>query len=147
MSAPQQRSVLITGCSRNGLGYALAVAFHYAGLRVLATARDPARMVGLKDLGIECLRLDVCNEESIRDCVAQVRQLTKRSGDVEGSLDCLVNNAGGGMSRFFHCLFPGRPRLPALFPADEIACRSLDDCTAIVFTSSWESETQAYARD
>ena len=58
-------------------------------------------MAGLKDLGIECLRLDVCNEESIRDCVAQVRQLTKRSGEGVGNLDCLVNNAGGGMSCSF----------------------------------------------
>ncbi|KAJ9495926.1 hypothetical protein H2202_008447 [Exophiala xenobiotica] len=98
MSTSGQRSVLITGCSQNGLGYALAVAFHHAGLRVFATARDPARMAGLEDLGIECLRLDVCNEESIRACVAQVSLLTRRSGEGEGEgiLDCLVNNAGGG---------------------------------------------------
>ncbi|KAK5384234.1 hypothetical protein LTR20_008625 [Exophiala xenobiotica] len=98
MSTSGQRSVLITGCSQTGLGYALAVAFHHAGLRVFATARDPARMAGLEDLGIECLRLDVCDEESIRACVAQVSLLTRRSGEGEGEgiLDCLVNNAGGG---------------------------------------------------
>jgi NAD(P)-dependent dehydrogenase (short-subunit alcohol dehydrogenase family) len=104
MSTSRQRSVLITGCSQNGLGYALAVAFHHAGLRVFATARDPARMAGLEDLGIECLRLDVCNEESIRACVAQVSLLTKRSGEGEGILDCLFNNAGGGTSP---CSFTG----------------------------------------
>jgi len=86
----QRRSVLITGCSQNGLGYALAVAFHNAGLRVFATARDPARMSGLRDLDVECLKLDVCDEESIRECVKEVKRLT------EGRLDCLVNNAGGG---------------------------------------------------
>ncbi|KAK4939961.1 hypothetical protein LTR10_019813 [Elasticomyces elasticus] len=86
----QGRSVLITGCSRNGLGYALAVAFHNAGLRVFATARDTSRMSGLEDLGIQCLNLDVCDEDSIRECVEEVSKLT------DGSLDCLVNNAGGG---------------------------------------------------
>ncbi|KAI1628199.1 1-acylglycerone phosphate reductase [Exophiala viscosa] len=88
--ADQRRSVLITGCSQNGLGYAMAVAFHNAGLRVFATARDPTRMSGLKDLGIECLKLDVCDEESILECVEEIKRLT------EGGLDCLANNAGGG---------------------------------------------------
>ena len=100
-----KRAVLITGCSQHGLGYALAVAFHNAGFRVFATARNPERMVGLKELGIETLKLDVCDADSIRECVEAVRGLTKRDpsrtnedSDVggEGRLDCLVNNAGGG---------------------------------------------------
>lgn len=62
-------------------------------------------MSGLADLGIECLTLDVCDEQSIRDCVEEVRRLTRREGEEEGRLDCLVNNAGGGMSSFsFTCL-------------------------------------------
>jgi NAD(P)-dependent dehydrogenase (short-subunit alcohol dehydrogenase family) len=82
-------------------------------------------MAGLEDLGIECLRLDVCNEESVRACVAQVSLLTKRSGEgeSEGILDCLVNNAGGGTSPVLSPAFvQGTPRLSALLPADEMAC-------------------------
>ena len=82
MSGPK-RTILITGCSDGGLGAALAVAFHEAGLHVYATARNPARMEQLASLGIETLTLDVQSESSIAACVS------KLSG-----LDILVNNAG-----------------------------------------------------
>ncbi|KIW91794.1 uncharacterized protein Z519_07764 [Cladophialophora bantiana CBS 173.52] len=91
-----RKTVLITGCSAHGLGHALAIAFHRAGLRVFASARNPDKMAELQALGIECLRLDVLDEESIKLCVETVRGLTRRDGEVEGRLDCLVNNAGGG---------------------------------------------------
>lgn len=96
-----RRTVLITGCSEHGLGHALAIAFHHAGLRIFATARNSAKMGGLKGLGIECLQLDVLDEESIKKCVEEVRRLTARNGQGEGRLDCLVNNAGGGESFCF----------------------------------------------
>ena len=83
MTTPK-RSVLITGCSEGGLGAALAVAFHIQGLKVYATARNPAKMQLLASLGIETLTLDVQSAESIAACVAKVP-----------SLDILVNNAGG----------------------------------------------------
>ena len=100
-----RRNVLITGCSAHGLGHALAIAFHNAGLRVFATARDPAKMEGLAELGIECLQLDVLDEESIKRCVGEVRKLTSREGERGGGkLDCLVNNAGGGEFSLFSLL-------------------------------------------
>ena len=78
-----KRKVLITGCSAGGLGAALAVAFHEAGLHVYATARDPSKMAQLAALGIEIFRLDVQSQSSIDDCVKNL-----------SSLDILVNNAG-----------------------------------------------------
>ncbi|KAI1402589.1 NAD(P)-binding protein [Hypoxylon fuscum] len=78
-----KRSVLITGCSDGGLGAALAISLHQAGLRVYATARNPAKMEQLASLGIETLTLDIQSETSISACVG------KLSG-----LDILVNNAG-----------------------------------------------------
>src|ERR1700748_1171583 len=82
-----KRSVLITGCSDGGLGAALAIAFHEAGLHVYATARDPSKMKELSALGIETLTLDVLSDSSIAACVSQLT-----------SLDILVNNAGAGYS-------------------------------------------------
>ncbi|KAK5454277.1 NADPH-dependent 1-acyl dihydroxyacetone phosphate reductase [Exophiala xenobiotica] len=86
------RTILITGCSDGGLGAALAIQFHQHGDRVLATARNPAKMESLKKLGIETLTLDVLSDESIRACVKEASALTG------GSLDMLINNAGAGYS-------------------------------------------------
>ncbi|KAJ5725133.1 uncharacterized protein N7483_006490 [Penicillium malachiteum] len=82
-----QRSVLITGCSDGGLGAALALAFHEAGLKVYATSRDQSKMKGLASKGIETMTLDVLFDESIAACARQIP-----------SLDILVNNAGMGYS-------------------------------------------------
>ena len=81
--ASAKRTVLITGCSDGGLGSALAIAFHKAGLHVYATARNPSKMTELTALGIETLTLDVQSDSSIATCVSQL-----------SSLDILVNNAG-----------------------------------------------------
>ncbi|KAK9243074.1 NAD(P)-binding protein [Lipomyces tetrasporus] len=78
-----KRTVLITGCSDGGMGAALAVAFHDAGLQVYATARNPAKMSHLTSLGIKTLTLDVLSDSSIAECVGKLT-----------SLDILVNNAG-----------------------------------------------------
>jgi len=93
MSPPgssRKSTVLITGCSDGGLGSALAMAFHERGLRVLATARNPSKMASVKAKGIECLTLDVLSDTSIKACVEEVIEMTG------GSLDILLNNAGGG---------------------------------------------------
>jgi 1-acylglycerone phosphate reductase len=82
-----KRTVLITGCSDGGLGAALAIAFHKAGLHVYATARNVSKMKALSALGIETLSLDVLSDSSIAECVSKV-----------SSLDILVNNAGAGYS-------------------------------------------------
>ncbi|KAK9427857.1 NAD(P)-binding protein [Lipomyces doorenjongii] len=82
-----RRTVLITGCSEGGMGAALAVAFHDAGLQVYATARDPAKMSHLASLGIKTLTLDVLSDSSIAECVGKLT-----------SLDILVNNAGASYS-------------------------------------------------
>jgi len=82
MSNPK-KTVLITGCSDGSLGAGLAVAFHNAGLRVYATARNPAKMRSLEALGIETLTLDVLDDTSIAKTASEITQL-----------DILVNNAG-----------------------------------------------------
>lgn len=82
-----KRTVLITGCSDDGLGAALAIAFHEAGLHVYATARNPSKMTQVASLGIETLTLDVQSDSSIAACVRKL-----------SDLDILVNNAGAEYS-------------------------------------------------
>lgn len=86
------RSALITGCSKGGIGDALAQEFHKKGIRVFATARNLAKIEHFKTLGIEVLQLDVLSSESIQMAVSAVRKATG------GKLDFLVNNAGAGQS-------------------------------------------------
>lgn len=89
MAVIQKKSVLITGCSTGGIGWAMAKIFHGRGFHVFATARDPAKVGDLSDLSdVEILELDVTIPQTISQCRDAV---AKRTG---GKLDVLVNNAG-----------------------------------------------------
>lgn len=93
-----KKTVLITGCSKGGIGDALAQEFHRNGIRVLATGRNLSKLEHLKGLGIETLQLDVEDSESIKAAAKAVDEITG------GKLDFLVNNSG--MGEF------SRPRAP-----------------------------------
>jgi NAD(P)-dependent dehydrogenase (short-subunit alcohol dehydrogenase family) len=85
------RTVLVTGCSDNSLGSALALALHNHGdLQVFAAARDTSKMTALSSAGIHTLELDVTSSESIKSLVEEITHLTK------GKLDILINSVGGG---------------------------------------------------
>ena len=88
-------TALITGCSKGGIGDALAQEFFHKGVRVFATARDLSKIQHLKSIGLDILELDVTSEESIQDAVKYIQ---KETG---GKLNYLVNNAG--MGRFRSC--------------------------------------------
>lgn len=90
MSKAPKKTALITGCSKGGLGDALAREFHSKGIRVLATARNLSRIEHFKELGIETLKLDVEDSESIKAAAKAVEELTG------GKLDFLLNNSGMG---------------------------------------------------
>jgi len=78
--------VLISGCS-SGIGLSLAREFASRGCKVFATARKPEVIEHLKKEGMEIAALDVTNQQSMDDCVAEV--VAKA-----GRIDVLVNNAG-----------------------------------------------------
>ncbi|KAJ5097373.1 hypothetical protein N7456_008094 [Penicillium angulare] len=83
------KSVLITGCSDDGIGGGLALTFQKQGYQVFATARDLNKMTKLKDLpNVTTLQLDVTNQAHIEAAIAAVQAQTG------GTLDVLVNNAG-----------------------------------------------------
>ncbi|KAL2043224.1 hypothetical protein N7G274_004284 [Stereocaulon virgatum] len=89
MSFQGRKTILITGCSPGGIGYALARQFYSRGLHVFATARNEKAIADLTALeGIEALPLEVTSPESISELK---NQIVERTG---GSLDYLVNNAG-----------------------------------------------------
>ncbi|WP_181783689.1 SDR family NAD(P)-dependent oxidoreductase [Pseudonocardia pini] len=77
------RTVLVTGAT-SGLGRAGAEILVAKGARVLGTGRDPSRVPA----GVEPVRLDLADLESVRTAAAEVRE---RTGD---RLDVLMNNAG-----------------------------------------------------
>ena len=85
---------LITGSSR-GLGRALAEATLVAGHRLVATARDPARLADLVERYPDQIRpfaLDVTDPHAACDAVSAAIESF-------GRLDVLVNNAGYGNVR------------------------------------------------
>ena len=83
------KSVLITGCSAGGIGFALVEAFQKRNLHVFATARDPSKMSQLDKIpNVTLLSLDPTSPASVQTAVETVRAQTG------GTLDYLVNNAG-----------------------------------------------------
>ena len=83
------KSVLITGCSAGGIGFALAQEFQKRNFHVFATARDPSKLSQLdKRPHVTLIALDVTSLDSVQKAVETVRAHTG------GTLDYLVNNAG-----------------------------------------------------
>lgn len=85
-----RRSVLITGCSANGIGAGLAEGFKEKGYHVFATLRNPTKIpLSLTNAAnVTVLTLDVLSAESIAAAVERVKRETG------GRLDVLVNNSG-----------------------------------------------------
>src|SRR5580704_4757425 len=94
--AGQLKSVLITGAT-DGLGKATAILLAQRGYRVFAAGRSVEKRAQLdalareKNLPLETLELDVCDDASVQRSVAAV--LAKA-----GAIDVLFNNAGVNFS-------------------------------------------------
>ncbi|SCV70056.1 BQ2448_1450 [Microbotryum intermedium] len=80
--------VVITGCSKGGIGWALCEEWNRRGHKVFAASRSLAKMQGLSQ-GITSVELDVNSEASVKAGVAKIiRQV--------GKIDVCINNAGQG---------------------------------------------------
>ena len=79
------KTILITGCS-SGFGHETALYFLERGWKVIATMRKPQADLFPDSENLRLLSLDVSNESSIRQAVAEA-----------GEIDVLVNNAGIGV--------------------------------------------------
>ena len=109
--------VVVTGCSKGGIGFALYVhavsclprplasshvhnrgsadAFATKGCIVYATARRIDAMEGLEHDNVRMLALDVTKDQNVKEVVQSIVA-------AEGHIDVLVNNAG--KSAFFSSL-------------------------------------------
>ena len=83
------RTILITGCS-SGIGWHCAIGMKKRGWRVLAAARTDEDLKRLEAEGLEALRLDYADRNSVAACADEA---AKRCG---GKLDALFNNGAYG---------------------------------------------------
>ncbi|KAJ9603326.1 NADPH-dependent 1-acyl dihydroxyacetone phosphate reductase [Cladophialophora chaetospira] len=81
-----KKTVIVTGCSKDSLGEALAKEFHRRNYHVIATARSLSRLESLASMGIDTRELDLLSSSSIKSFCAGIT-----------SLDILFNNAGGNL--------------------------------------------------
>jgi short-subunit dehydrogenase len=97
-----QKTVLLTGAS-DGLGKAAAILLAERGYRVFGTGRSAEKLAQLealarqKNLPLETLEMDVCDDDSVRRGIEFVRSKA-------GEIDVLINNAGFAFSIAFEDL-------------------------------------------
>ena len=85
-----QKTVVITGCTPGGIGYACAHMVRDAGYRVIATARKPEALETLRNEGFETVELELADPESVRKAAEAIETLC------DGRLYALFNNAAYG---------------------------------------------------
>lgn len=83
-----KKTVLITGAS-SGIGRESAILLAQNGYEVYGVARNIQKLQELQKYGIKTFRMDLCDEESIKEGVEKIL------GE-SGRVDVLINNAGYG---------------------------------------------------
>lgn len=83
-----KKVVIITGAS-SGFGHGAAMMLAMAGYKVYALARRIELMEDLKKYGVVPLKLDVTDDEAVKEVVKEI-------ADKENRIDILINNAGYG---------------------------------------------------
>lgn len=91
MTPPQNRSILITGCS-SGIGYQVAKDLTDRGYKVIASARSQEDVERLNKEGMFCLQLDLTDSQSINHAFNAALEYTG------GSLYGLFNNGAYGQA-------------------------------------------------
>ncbi len=88
-SNSNHQHIFITGCS-TGIGYQLAVELKNLGYSVLASCRKAQDVERLRDLGLNCIQLDLNSSQSIQSAAQSVTQFS------QGKLFALINNGAYG---------------------------------------------------
>lgn len=85
------KAILITGCS-SGIGYAAAHSLHKRGYQVVASCRDSADVLRLRNEGLRhVVQLDLADSQSIQRAVSETLAIC------EGNLFALFNNGAYGV--------------------------------------------------
>lgn len=84
----KKQTILITGCSHGGIGYATAKHLKKLGHTVFASARQPDDVEKLKNEGFDTYLIDVKNEQQINNALDDILIKTNHQ------LDAVFNNAG-----------------------------------------------------
>ncbi|WP_395946498.1 SDR family NAD(P)-dependent oxidoreductase [Caedibacter taeniospiralis] len=84
----RKQTILITGCSHGGIGYATAKYLKTLGHCVFACARQQKDVEQLISEGFDAYLMDVRNDEQINAVLADILRKT------DNKLDALFNNAG-----------------------------------------------------
>ena len=84
----QKQTILITGCTHGGIGYATARKLKILGHTVFATAKRKEVVEYLMDEGFDSYLLDVRDYDQVQEVLDDI---AKKTG---GTLDVLFNNAG-----------------------------------------------------
>lgn len=94
-----EKVILITGAS-TGIGKETAKLFQAKNWKVAATMRSPEKADDLQKIAdLECIRLDVTDPESIKSAI-------KRTVEIFGRIDVVVNNAGYALFGPFEAASP-----------------------------------------
>jgi hypothetical protein len=88
----KKQTILITGCSHGGIGYATAKHLQEIGHTVFASARQHNDVVLLTNEGFDTYLIDVNNEKQIDNALERILEKTG------GTLDAVFNNAGYGQA-------------------------------------------------
>ncbi|MCF6765182.1 SDR family NAD(P)-dependent oxidoreductase [Thiotrichales bacterium 19S3-7] len=84
----KKQTILITGCSHGGIGYACANYLKSKGHQVFASVRAPDDLEKLKNEGFDVYLIDVNNQEQIVNAFNDILKKTNNK------LDVVFNNAG-----------------------------------------------------
>ena len=92
MKKMKKQTILITGCSHGGIGYATAKYLQETGHTVFASVRQQDDLVLLTKEGFDTYLIDVNNDKQIDNALERI--LIKTGG----TLDVIFNNAGFGQA-------------------------------------------------
>jgi short-subunit dehydrogenase len=83
------KNILITGCSRGGIGFESALMLQGQGYNILACVRSKKEYNFLNKKGFDTYKLDITKNKSIKKVLKQIK-------DKNINIDMLFNNAGYG---------------------------------------------------